>query len=696
MKYFFVILSVFLSNFLFLFSPFFNIDNLLYDISMILSLPYKSDFEFAIVGIDEESLRSIGRWPWKREVIAQIIKNILDEKPRILCIDIGFFEKSEKDEVIVKALNSDTPVILPIFLTKENPPKLHIPPKDFIHQNVFLGHLHILIEKDGVVRKIPSYIRFNDKAYPSFSVQAAKKLNHRRKIPDEINIFYQLPEPFYFLSALKVLERKDLNLNNKIVFLGGTSEGLWDSYITPISSSYQLTPGVFIQAHALRTILSNKCIKILNNIVKIIFSFLSILIFIILREKFAIILNLIFLPLILFLISYTLINLNFWICPSIFIFSIFIYQSMEWIYIFAKSRIILREERKKLNQILWTLPFKFIKEEKKKKSLVDEIIEAKEAIENLRSAFNAILENLSLTFYVINEKGEIKYLSKEEKKLPKIGPFFEQMSFLTSIPLEELKKEIPLSINIFNKIYLYMQKRLQNGSIVLLVDITEKELKEKFFEAIVFTLMHDLKAPLNIMEGLFENICKKLDDQPTENAKIIKNQIKRIKDLISQYDLFMKLRNNKYVQQKEKINIKKFLEEILEELSPKAKQKNLEIKMLFEGENEFFNTDRILFYRIVTNILFNSLKFTPAGGKILIRGNINEELRISIEDSGPGVKEEEMEYLCEPFFRTKELKNIEGLGLGLSFVKEALKILNGKINFSKSNLGGLKVEISIK
>ncbi|MEJ5166779.1 MAG: CHASE2 domain-containing protein, partial [Thermoanaerobaculia bacterium] len=284
MKYIFAVFAIILCNFLFLFSPFLNIDNFIYDILMILSFPYDSKYEIAVVEIDEESLKFLGRWPWKRELIAQLITNILKEEPKILCIDIGFFEKSENDKFLIDALKSEIPIVLPIFLAKEEPLTIKFPPKELLHPNVYLGHLHILIDSDGEVRRIPSRIKFKGMEYPSFSVQAARVLNFNKKIPAEINIFYQTPEPFLFYSALKVLEGNNLNLKEKIVFLGGTSEGLWDSFLTPISSSSHLTPGVLIQAHAFRTVVSNKSIKTLNQFGKVILSFLLILFFIILKR----------------------------------------------------------------------------------------------------------------------------------------------------------------------------------------------------------------------------------------------------------------------------------------------------------------------------------------------------------------------------------------------------------------------------
>jgi len=678
MKYIFIIISIFATIILSFFSPFKKLDNFFYDLSIIVSLPYKAPYEVAIVAIDEESLRFIGRWPWRRDVLAEVIKNILNSKPKVLCIDIGFFENTPKDDFLQNSLRSDIPIVLPVMVSHEKNPKILKPPEYFLLPNVYLGHLHILLENDGIVRKIPSSIKYEGKTYPSFSYIPEEILKGKEEMPKEIGIFYQYPEPFYIISALKLLQREEEVLKDKVVFFGGTSSGLWDSFLTPISSN-NLTPGVFIQAHSFRTISSNKIIKDLKLFFKSIFFVGFILIFILISRKISPYLSILIVIFIIFIMGWIFLQFCFWTSPFFSFLSVLIFQILELANQIAKSRIVLKEERRKLLEILKTLPVLKEKKDEKTKSILEEIKKTKETIEDLKYAFLSILNELSLVFYYINEEGEIVYINKNEWKFPSSGPFFPQISFLFNVPSEELQKEETTALQTKEKAYLYRYNKLKKGGFAIFFDITEEEEKN----IMINSLLHDLKTPITILDGIGSNL--------NEEVENLKKQTKRMKDLLSQYEILMKLRSKKYILQKANLNIYSFLKNIISEIEPIAKKKNIKIK-LNRNNDLFIKTDEFLLYRIVLNILSNSLKFTPKDGEIEVNYFFDGNFILTIEDSGPGIKEEEYDLIIKPFYGNKER---EGLGIGISFVRSALKILNGKIAFGKSKLGGLKVEINL-
>lgn len=674
MKHIFIILSILTTIILSFFSPFKRLESLFYDLNMIISLPYKCPYDIAIVAIDEKSLRFVGRWPWKREVLAEIIKNIVNSKPKALFIDIGIFENTSKDDYLINSLKTDIPIILPIIISHEKEPRLLKPPPYFLLPNIYLGHLHILLDEDGIVRKIPSSIQFKNEIYPCFSCILNEIL--KEKMTKEIGIFYQYPEPFYIIPALTLLQREEKILKDKVVFFGGTSAGLWDSFLTPISYN-NLTPGVFIQAHSFRTISSKKTIKDLNLIFKLLFFIFFILIFILICKKISTFFSFLFVSFLIFITGWIFLQFSFWISPFLSFLSVLIFQIIETTYSIGRSKIILKEERKKLFDILKTLPIPLKKEEKKSKSILEEIKKTKETIEGLKNALHLILNELSLVFYYINGEGEIIYINKNEWKFPTSGPFFPQISFLFNAPVEELQKEETITLQTKEKAYLYRYNKLREGGFVIFFDITEKEEKD----IMINSLLHDLKTPIAIINGL--------DLNQKEESDILKKQIKRMQDFLSQYEILMKLKSNKYILQKSNLNFYSFIKNIIYEIEPIAKRKNIKIKLNLK-EDLVIKTDESLLYRIILNILSNSLKFSPMDGVIEINYFLKEYFYLIIEDSGPGIKETEYDLILQPFYGNKEK---QGLGIGLSFVKSSLKILNGKINFGRSKLGGLKVEI---
>jgi signal transduction histidine kinase len=92
--------------------------------------------------------------------------------------------------------------------------------------------------------------------------------------------------------------------------------------------------------------------------------------------------------------------------------------------------------------------------------------------------------------------------------------------------------------------------------------------------------------------------------------------------------------------------------------------------------------DRAKVKQVVFNLLSNAIKFSPDGGSIRVRaglGEYGEEIRIAVQDAGPGVPPEERERIFEPFVRLPEPEPREGTGLGLAIAKKLVELHGGRI-----------------
>jgi signal transduction histidine kinase len=101
----------------------------------------------------------------------------------------------------------------------------------------------------------------------------------------------------------------------------------------------------------------------------------------------------------------------------------------------------------------------------------------------------------------------------------------------------------------------------------------------------------------------------------------------------------------------------------------------------------------------VENILRNAVRHSPPASEVQIMlGQDEHAASIEIRDSGPGVAEEELSRLFEPFFRTRrsaEAKDATGTGLGLAIAERAVRINGGEITAANHADGGLAVRISL-
>lgn len=243
-----------------------------------LFLQGKPNENIIIIAIDNKSLQELGRWPWERDVHADLINKISEQKPIIIGFDVNFPEESSAkiDSVLAKAIKDAGNVILPIeaelVIQKDEITASSIlsPIPEVAGPALDLGLTNTPPDSDGVFRKLPLVVYGEDEQeYSAFAQVIAQlflveKQFYLPEIPTDaqnrmfIN-YLGKPKTFSFISAIDVIEEKvepDL-FQDKIVLVGATAPDLHDEQIAPVSDGEPMS-GVEIHANAINTILTNK------------------------------------------------------------------------------------------------------------------------------------------------------------------------------------------------------------------------------------------------------------------------------------------------------------------------------------------------------------------------------------------------------------------------------------------------------
>jgi two-component system, OmpR family, sensor histidine kinase BaeS len=107
--------------------------------------------------------------------------------------------------------------------------------------------------------------------------------------------------------------------------------------------------------------------------------------------------------------------------------------------------------------------------------------------------------------------------------------------------------------------------------------------------------------------------------------------------------------------------------------------------------------DELRLNQMIANLVDNAIKYTPVGGKVLISACLNSPvLRITIQDNGPGIPEEELPHITEPFVQGRNLVGInQGMGLGLSIVRQLAEAHQASLDLHNNPGGGLSASISL-
>lgn len=204
---------------------------------------------------------------------------------------------------------------------------------------------------------------------------------------------------------------------------------------------------------------------------------------------------------------------------------------------------------------------------------------------------------------------------------------------------------------------------------------------------------HELRTPLTIINSqidLFEE--ENMNEDEIKNlVTMIKNESDRLSKLVTSLLDLSELRS---VTRNEKIELSSLIEEAIQDLSFISDKKNINIENICQ--EIYIEGSDLLIYRVFYNLIENAIKYNNNNGFVKIYSKKNKDFaEIYVEDSGIGIANSEKENIFKAFYRIKANEEI-GSGLGLSLVKETIKLHRGKIKVLDKEKGSLiKVSLPI-
>ena len=243
-------------------------------------------------------------------------------------------------------------------------------------------------------------------------------------------------------------------------------------------------------------------------------------------------------------------------------------------------------------------------------------------------------------------------------------------------------------ISVQKRIELELEQNLQK----------EKELNE-LKSRFVSMASHEFRTPLASIVSSASLIEKyktsEQQDKRDKHISRIKKSVSNLTGILNDFLSVDKLDTGKLEPVYTEFNLSTLLDEVIEEVKvsfPKDHQFNIEM----DENHHLVTTDKSILNNILINLTSNASKYSENGKPIDIAiKQADNNYKISIQDYGIGIPNDELDQLFTRFFRAKNVTNIDGTGLGLNIVKKYLELLGGSIT-CESELGvGTKMTITI-
>jgi len=211
---------------------------------------------------------------------------------------------------------------------------------------------------------------------------------------------------------------------------------------------------------------------------------------------------------------------------------------------------------------------------------------------------------------------------------------------------------------------------------------------------------HELRSPLSAIQMRLQVLQRKYQDVPElhQDFERIQEDVSRSTKVLENLLLLARLEPNEVEQPelpKTTIDLNYLLARVIETVNLDAQAKQMLIKTnTLSTETKTYANEELLFIAF-RNLFDNAIRYSPTLGSIHVEMSQDEQqIKVTIEDTGTGVDDEVLQRLGQRFFRVLGTQQ-QGSGLGISITRKIIELHNGELRFMHAEQGGLRVEVNL-
>jgi signal transduction histidine kinase/DNA-binding response OmpR family regulator len=215
------------------------------------------------------------------------------------------------------------------------------------------------------------------------------------------------------------------------------------------------------------------------------------------------------------------------------------------------------------------------------------------------------------------------------------------------------------------------------------------KMKSRFFA----NISHELRTPVTLISGMLELMVEgnqSLKDK--ERAKIALGNSRKLNAIVEEMLDLTRLEANKVVLKKNDLLVQPLLDRIVNTFDSLLEKNQIKLTTDMSTLPLYASLDENYFEKIINNLVYNAIKFTPPGGLIKVSCRLSDDkskIEIQVGDTGSGISEDDLPHIFERFYQSgsgAQKHDVRGTGIGLSLVKEFTELHGGEV-FVASTIG---------
>ncbi|HEX2089197.1 MAG TPA: ATP-binding protein [Actinomycetota bacterium] len=217
----------------------------------------------------------------------------------------------------------------------------------------------------------------------------------------------------------------------------------------------------------------------------------------------------------------------------------------------------------------------------------------------------------------------------------------------------------------------------------------EMEGVERLRHDLVANVSHELKTPISALRARLENLLDGVEKPTPEILEVMLNQSERLSRLVDQLLDLSQLESGGVPLAREPVEFSSLVQRVTSDVTASRPERTVQVRSEVPPDLPMVEADPERLHQVLFNLLDNAYRFTPTGGVVTVRAaRENGALRVSVQDTGPGIPAEHLPLVFERFYRAdpSRSRNDGGTGIGLAIARSVVEAHGGKI-WAESTVG---------